>query len=61
MSFNEYLADIRLEKAKQLLQETDLSAERISDEIGYSNPKYFFKIFKKMTNLTPVEYRNQHR
>lgn len=61
MSFNEYLADIRLEKAKQLLQETDLSAERISDEIGYSNPKYFFKIFKKMTNLTPVEYRNQYR
>lgn len=56
-SFNEYLGEIRLQKAKQLLQETDLSADRISDEIGYSNPKYFFKVFKKLTGLTPLEYR----
>lgn len=56
-SFNEYLGEIRLEKAKQLLKETDLSADRISDEIGYSNPKYFFKVFKKLTGLTPLEYR----
>ena len=56
-SFNEYLGEIRLEKAKQLLRETDLSADRISDEIGYSNPKYFFKVFKKLTGFTPLEYR----
>lgn len=60
-SFNEYLGEIRLEKAKQLLQETDLSVDRISDEIGYSNPKYFFKVFKKLTGLTPLEYRVKER
>lgn len=60
-SFNDYLSEIRLEKAKQLLLETNLSAESISDEIGYSNPKYFFKIFKKMTGYTPIEYRNLNK
>ncbi len=57
-SFNEYISEIRIDKAKRLLKETNLSVESISDEIGYSNSKYFFKIFKKMTHLSPNEYRN---
>lgn len=60
-SFNEYMSEIRLEKAKELLCKTDLSVENISEEVGYANPKYFFKIFKKMMSCTPLEYRNESR
>lgn len=61
MSFNDYLNNVRLEKAKVFLQQTDLSVEHISNEIGYANPKYFFRVFKKYAGMTPVEYRDQIR
>jgi YesN/AraC family two-component response regulator len=57
MTFNDYINAIRLQKAKQLLSETNLSVNKISDEVGYSNPKYFFKIFKTYSGFTPLEYR----
>ncbi|CUX17364.1 response regulator transcription factor [Clostridium sp. C105KSO13] len=60
-SFNEYISEIRIEKAKELLTHTNLSIDQISEEIGYTNPKYFFKIFKKMVLCTPLEYRKQSR
>jgi len=59
MTFNDYLSDIRINKAKKLLTETNLSVNKISDEVGYSNPKYFFKIFKVYSGFTPLEYRTQ--
>ncbi len=59
-SFNQFISEIRIEKAKRLLLETNLSVDSISDEIGYSNPKYFFKIFKKMTTYSPIKYRNKY-
>ncbi len=60
-SFNEYISSIRIEKAKELLVHTKLSIDQVSEEIGYTNPKYFFKIFKKTVLCTPLEYRNQNR
>ena len=58
-NFNDYLTKVRLNKAKQLLAETNISIDCISKEIGYKNEKYFFKTFKKHTGLTPMEYRNR--
>lgn len=60
MTFNDYLSHIRIQKAKQLLSETSLSVNKISDEVGYSNPKYFFKIFKIYSGFTPLEYRSKN-
>ena len=60
MTFNDYISKIRIEKAKQLLSQTSISVAKVSDEIGYSNPKYFFKIFKSYTGLTPLEYRSKN-
>lgn len=57
-SLHEYLSEIRLNKAKQLLIDTDLNVEQISFEVGYSNPKYFYRKFKKATHYTPLEYRS---
>lgn len=59
MTFNDYLSEIRLQNAKRLLDETTLSVNKVSDEVGYSNPKYFFKIFKKSTGYTPLTYRSK--
>lgn len=59
MTFNDYISKIRIKNAKRLLMETKLSVNKISDEIGYSNPKYFFKIFKKTTGFTPLKYRSE--
>ena len=61
ISFNDFLKEIRIGKAKELLDTTELSAEKISEEIGYANAKYFFKIFKKETGRTPSEYRNRKK
>lgn len=49
---------IRLERAKQLLQETDWSIERIGEKSGFSNSSYLYVAFKQATGKTPGEYRN---
>lgn len=56
---NVYLMEIRIEKAKELLDKTSMSVEQISKEVGYPNPKYFFRMFKQATTFTPIEYRRR--
>ncbi|MFX3631543.1 MAG: response regulator [Candidatus Pristimantibacillus sp.] len=56
-----YINKVRVEKAKQLLLDWNLSISEISRMTGFSEHNYFSKVFKKMTNMTPVEYRNQSR
>lgn len=59
ISFNDYLTKIRMDHAKRLLSDSMLSIEMISGEVGYANPKYFFKVFKKIMGETPQEYRKK--
>lgn len=54
-----YLTKIRLEQAKKLLEETDMKTYEISFEVGYDNPNYFSKVFRKYCNLSPNEYRRE--
>ncbi len=56
-TFSEYLTKLRMEKAKELLKETNLSVAAICTEVGYSDNKHFTKGFAKYTNLKPNEYR----
>lgn len=58
-SIQDYLVSIRITKARTLLDETDLSVNSISALIGYAHYPTFFKIFKRHTGLSPVEYRNK--
>lgn len=58
VNFTEYLMQIRMEKAKELLRTTDYRSYEIANEVGYSNAHYFSVSFKKMTGLSPSEYRN---
>lgn len=57
MNFLEYVTIVRIKAAKQLLSDSRKSVLDISHEVGYSDFKHFTKQFKKVTGLTPSEYR----
>jgi two-component system response regulator YesN len=56
-TFKEFLTEIRIKKARELLRSTSLGAMEISYRVGYSDPHYFSYVFKKNTSLSPTEYR----
>ena len=56
-NFIEYLTNIRIEKAKSLLNGTDFSMKEICQEVGYADPNYFSRAFKKNVGVTPTEYK----
>lgn len=57
----EYLTRIRLEHGMQLLLNTDLTIEQIAAECGFSCGNYFTKVYRKILNVTPSDYRKRHR
>lgn len=60
MTINEYMTQIRMEKAKELLGETQLHLYEICYQVGYLSPAYFSRLFKKYTGQTPKEWRDTH-
>ncbi|MCR5255552.1 MAG: response regulator [Acetatifactor sp.] len=56
-NFVAFLKDIRMNKAKELLEKTDMRIVEISQKIGYENEKHFMKIFKASYGVSPTEYR----
>jgi len=59
ISFVQYLRDVRIIKAKELIRSRSYSAEQISAMVGYNDPNYFSTVFKKETNCTVREYRRR--
>lgn len=57
-SITDYILEVRINKAKQLLSETPLKIYEISMRVGYESSAYFTKFFKKITQLTPQEFRD---
>lgn len=58
-NISHYLNNIRIERAKILLHNMNLSLSSITYELGYSSQSYFTNVFKKQTGLTPLVYRNK--
>jgi iron complex transport system substrate-binding protein len=56
-----YVTKIRTDKAAELLKETDALIHIISSEVGYQDPHYFSRIFKKVKGLTPGDYRDKYK
>ena len=56
-SFIVYLNELRIEKAKQMLEDAMRNIKDISSEVGYRDANYFAKVFKRVTGLTPSDYR----
>lgn len=57
LSINDAIQCLRVDKVCKLLRLTDLPVEQIAKQVGYSNTKYFYVIFKKHTGKTPTQYR----
>lgn len=58
-SLGDYLIRVRMEKALYLLKSTNKKIYEITSELGYQNPQYFSKMFRKFYGMTPNEYRDQ--
>ena len=56
-TFVEYLTELRMDKAKELLRCTDAGSSEIAFQVGYSDPHYFSFIFKKINGCAPRDYR----
>ncbi len=56
-SFVDYLNDVRVEKAKELLKDIKYKTYEVAEIVGISDPHYFSKLFKKYSGMTPSEYR----
>ena len=60
-NFNQLLADYRCNLAKRLLANTAESIDEIVYLTGFSEPSTFYRAFKRWTQVTPIEYRNQKK
>ncbi|WP_228530273.1 hybrid sensor histidine kinase/response regulator transcription factor [Tamlana sp. I1] len=56
---NEFIQEIRLKRAAQLLETNKINISQISYQVGFKNPKYFSKCFQKKFNETPSQYQNR--
>lgn len=56
-SFSEYLNQVRIRCAKELLREKDLKIYRIAEMVGFQNQAYFSLIFRRMENISPKQYQ----
>ncbi len=61
VSFVEYVNSLRIEKAKSLLEETDLKIYEVAEKVGTGNANYLGILFKKAVGCTPYEYRSKKR
>ena len=61
ISPKQYIIDVRIEKARQLLTDGRLKIGAVSEECGFTNPYHFSRQFKNKTGLTPTEYMKQNK
>lgn len=59
MSPLEYVHTLRLEEAKQMLESGNLPVEAIANEVGYEDPGFFSRLFRRHVSLTPAQYRKR--
>ena len=59
MSPSDFLRHVRLQRAEELISKSQMNFSQIAYSVGFSDPKYFTKCFKKETGMTPSEYRQK--
>jgi AraC-like DNA-binding protein len=57
----EWIAERRMAHARRLLVETDLTVEQIAREVGYADPVYFNRCFRRIHDVTPLRWRRAGR
>ncbi|QQZ59484.1 response regulator [Paenibacillus sonchi] len=59
-TFLEFVTHCRMEKAKYILQNSNVKVYQVAPLVGYQDPRYFTQVFKKATGKTPTEYREEN-
>lgn len=60
-TINNYILEVRIHRAKLMLELSDMNINEIAKASGFSSSSYFIKVFKNTINQTPQEYRNEHK
>ncbi|WP_367925945.1 AraC family transcriptional regulator [uncultured Ruthenibacterium sp.] len=60
VSYSDYLNQLRVGAAKDLLEKSDMRMYQIADAVGYNNVEHFMRVFKKVTGTTPKQYRKEN-
>ncbi|GGD46872.1 helix-turn-helix transcriptional regulator [Paenibacillus nasutitermitis] len=60
MSMQEYIHSLKISKAKDMLYQSSLSIKEIAYALGFQDEKYFMKLFKRLEDLTPTEFRRAY-
>ncbi len=60
-TINTYYNNLKITEAKNLIDKDIYSFTQISEMLGFNNPHYFTRVFKRVTNMTPTEYQNSSR
>ncbi|MFL0554359.1 helix-turn-helix transcriptional regulator [Paenibacillus barengoltzii] len=58
MNFIDYVTALRIEKAKELLSDSDMKVNEIAEQVGLQ-PSYFIRLFKRFEQITPGQYREK--
>ncbi len=58
-TFGELVKKVRMKKARSMLKSSNMTVENIALSVGYQNVEHFNRLFKKMYNMTPMQFRNQ--
>lgn len=61
ITFKQILTEARMEEAKRLLKDINYKVYEISSLVGYEKPRYFSELFRNVTGLTPLEYREKYK
>ena len=59
MNFSDYVASLRIQRAKELLTDDSISIQEIAEIVGYNDYFYFTKVFKKVEGISPSKYRRE--
>lgn len=59
ITFGDILKKVRMKKARAMLKSSNATVESIAESVGYQNVEHFNRVFKKMYNMTPVQFRNR--
>ncbi|MCR5106458.1 MAG: response regulator [Eubacterium sp.] len=57
VNFSDYIASLRIQRAKELLRDDSMSIQEIAEIVGYNDYFYFTKVFKKIEGISPSKYR----
>ena len=60
VTFVEYLTNVRMDKAREMLRNPEISVKDIGSAVGYQDANYFSRIFKRLEGRTPTEYRGEN-